>query len=122
MIKPKEKRPKPTQEQIDREAQDVADQINAYLEAQKMPAMRAKVYCSDVTSRINSRGEKTSEELLFNPVCSKIDQDGMSEDNTYAKYTPSGSLKFTVTNPALWDRFRPDPQQTFYVDFTPADK
>jgi hypothetical protein len=41
------------------------------------------------------------------------------EDNTYAKWTPSGSLSLDITNPALHGKFSQG--QTFYVDFTPAE-
>lgn len=43
---------------------------------------------------------------------------GESEDNTYARYTPSGSIDLTITNPNLIGKFRPG--QTFYVDFSEA--
>jgi hypothetical protein len=44
---------------------------------------------------------------------------GESEDNTFARYTPSGSAEYQITNPALAGSFKPG--QKFYVDFTPAE-
>lgn len=41
---------------------------------------------------------------------------GLDEDNTYAKFTPSGELKLSIANPALIGKFKPG--QTFYIDFT----
>jgi hypothetical protein len=45
--------------------------------------------------------------------------DGESEDNTYARYTPSGTLTLSITNPALLGKFHEG--QTFYLDFTEAE-
>jgi hypothetical protein len=43
---------------------------------------------------------------------------GESEDNTFARYSPSGELTISITNPNLLGKFNPgDP---FYLDFTPA--
>jgi hypothetical protein len=40
------------------------------------------------------------------------------EDNSYAKATPSASLKMCITNPELRDKIKPG--QVFYVDFKPV--
>ena len=44
-----------------------------------------------------------------------------AEDNTYARATPSGSLKLQIDNPAVRGSFKPG--QVYYVDLTqlPAD-
>lgn len=47
-----------------------------------------------------------------------FDKDGLNEDNTYAKHSPSGSLELTITNPALVGKI--EPGQKFYLDFVPA--
>jgi len=44
---------------------------------------------------------------------------GSPEDNTYAKATPSGSLKLFVDNDAAKGAF--EPGKAYYVDITPAD-
>ena len=46
-------------------------------------------------------------------------EDGSDENNTYAKFSPSASLRITITNPALIGQFNPG--ETFYVDFTPIE-
>lgn len=77
--------------------------------------MRAKLVVEKVTKH-----EGGSESLKFRGV-SKSDgynQDGLDENNTFAKFSPSVSLEMTVTNEALWGQFSPG--DTFYVDFTPA--
>lgn len=43
---------------------------------------------------------------------------GESEDNTFARYSPSGSLQMMITNPALLGKIAPG--QKFYLDFTEA--
>lgn len=44
--------------------------------------------------------------------------DGSDEDNTYAKFSPSGELILTIANPALLGKIEPGTK--FYLDFTPA--
>lgn len=43
-------------------------------------------------------------------------QDGESEDNTYAHWTPSATVTMCITNPNLFNKFTEG--QKFYVDFT----
>jgi hypothetical protein len=45
--------------------------------------------------------------------------DGLDEDNTFAKFSPSVSLEITITNPALLGKTRPG--EKFYVDFTAVE-
>lgn len=45
-------------------------------------------------------------------------EDGSDEDNTYAKFSPSGQLELTIANPALIGKIQPG--QKFYLDFTEA--
>ncbi|EFG2886015.1 hypothetical protein BO068_005218 [Escherichia coli] len=46
-------------------------------------------------------------------------QDGSDEDNTFAKFTPSGELSLTITNPSLIGKI--EPGRKFYLDFTEAE-
>jgi len=73
--------------------------------------MRAKMQVQAVTP---AYGE--TEILKAFPVCGKFDQDGNSEDNTFARFTPSGSLELHINNPDLKGKIQPG--QVFYVDFT----
>lgn len=77
--------------------------------------MRAKVRVNEVTA--NEAGQ---ERLVMRPVCknSAYPADGSDEDNTYAKYSPSGEFQLTVANPALVGQIKPS--DVFYVDFTRA--
>lgn len=45
--------------------------------------------------------------------------DGSDEDNTYAKFSPSGELTLSIANPALVGQI--EPGKAYYLDFTPAD-
>ena len=74
--------------------------------------MRAKMKLNKVTSTDGF------DALEFSAVCKtgSYPADGSDEDNTYAKFSPTGELKLTVANPALLGRFRAG--QKFYVDFT----
>lgn len=46
--------------------------------------------------------------------------DGLDEDNTFARFTPSAELSMTIANPALAGKF--EVGQVFYVDFTPVNE
>lgn len=81
-----------------------------------MAAMRAKMRLNHIDKR--HEGQET---LYFNPV-SRSDSypdDGSDENNTYAKFSPSGMLSLTVANPALIGKFAEG--ESYYLDFTPAD-
>lgn len=74
------------------------------------PTMRAKMKVTEV------KVLEHAEVIGFQAVTGKANADGVSEDNTYAKYTPSVNASFTVTNPNLYGKFKPG--QSYYVDFT----
>lgn len=76
--------------------------------------MRAKVAVTSVT-----RAWEGAEQLKLSAVASRtFGMNGESEDNTYARFTPTGSIDLVITNPALHGKFKQG--DTFYVDFTPA--
>lgn len=80
-----------------------------------MTNMRAKVKLNAI------QPNQGSETLTFNPVCKTDGYDktkGLDEDNTFAKYSPSGQFIITITNPALLGAFNVG--ETYYVDFTPV--
>lgn len=81
-----------------------------------MPTMRAKMRVVQV-----DRNE-ACENLRFVAVSKSTVYlaDGSDEDNTYAKFSPSGELKLTVANPSLFGKFSPG--DVFYLDFTPVPK
>lgn len=76
--------------------------------------MRAKLKLN----RIEQHG--SSETLHFNAVgkAGSYAEDGLDEDNTFAKFTPSASLSIQITNPALRGQYQVG--QVYYVDFTPT--
>ncbi|MBN8960588.1 MAG: hypothetical protein J0H71_05605 [Rhizobiales bacterium] len=79
-----------------------------------MGAMRAKMKINHIEKRFE--GQET---LYFNPVCaSKYPEDGSDENNTYARFSPSGMLSLTVANPALLGMFAEG--EEYYLDFTRA--
>ncbi len=52
---------------------------------------------------------------------SAVYDDGISKENkSFAVTTPSGTLTFSLTNPALTDAFKPG--QKYYLQFVNADK
>lgn len=100
-------------------AEGIIDGVTAYMvedtpENHGVQTMRAKLQVSSVTP-VGNPGE--GEDLSFHGV-SKTDgypEDGLDEDNTFAKFSPSVDLKISVRNPALFGKFHPG--QKFYVDF-----
>lgn len=78
-------------------------------------AMRAKFRISHI-----DRAHEGYETLYMHPVAaSKYPADGSDEDNTYAKFSPSGTLQLGIANPALIGKFQVD--EKFYLDFTKAE-
>lgn len=61
-----------------------------------------------------------SQELHMRPVSDKpYDTDGNSEDSSFARWTPAGELKMTITNPNLFDKFVIGDK--YYLNFTKAE-
>lgn len=80
--------------------------------------MRAKFRVLDVENL--SQPDHPMEVIKFAAVCEKpFDLNGLSEDNTFARYTPDAGLLMKITNPALVGKI--NKEDRFYVDFTPAD-
>ncbi len=48
-----------------------------------------------------------------------FDKDGVSEDNSFARWTPSGELKMVITNPKLKSALKEG--EAYYLDFTKAE-
>lgn len=78
-------------------------------------AMRAKM-------RLNSvNGDYPGYEVLSFSAVAKSEpygDDGYDENNTYAKFSPSGRLDLTVANPNLLGKFKVG--EEYYLDFTKA--
>jgi hypothetical protein len=79
---------------------------------------RAKMEVRSVTP---PQCEGDCERIALSAVCGNqpFGPNGESEDNTFARWTPEGSLTLAITNPALRGFFKPG--QKFYVDMTPAE-
>ena len=61
------------------------------------------------------------DKITMNAVAAKsYPEDGSDEDNTYAKFSPSGELTLTIANPALIGKIQPG--ETYYLDFVPVTK
>lgn len=84
-----------------------------------MAKMRAKMRITGIT-KYPEEGPVTQEALQFHAVAKDgpYPSDGSDEDNSYARFSPAGSLSLTVANPALIGKFNVG--DTFYLDFTPV--
>lgn len=78
--------------------------------------MRAKLEVKSVT-----KPWEGAEEVVMQPVCgtTPFGPNGESEDNSFARWTPTGNVTLTITNPDLHGKFQAG--QKFYADFTPAE-
>lgn len=76
--------------------------------------MRAKMQVSQVTDFGGCFQIKAS------PVCGNkpFGSNGENEDNSFARYSPTGELTLSITNPDLFGKIKPG--QKFYIDFTEA--
>lgn len=84
-----------------------------------MTSMRAKMRIADINPYPKD-GTPTQETLVFYAVArsGSYPEDGSDENNTYAKFSPSGRLELTVANPALIGKFAVG--EEYYLDFTKA--
>lgn len=83
--------------------------------ASSAPLMRAKFHCTTVVGNDHSTsGDNHYEDIHMAPVVG----DGSTENESFSRYTPSGSLEFRITNPDLFGKIKPNDQ--FYLDFTPV--
>jgi hypothetical protein len=84
--------------------------------------MRAKMLVKNVKITRNDANEVTSEELFMMPVGPRgsYPPDGSDENNSYARWSPSGDLRLVVANPALFGKIQEG--QEFYLDFTAIKK
>lgn len=73
--------------------------------------MRAKMWVTSVTQPYEG-----ADLVVMIPVCGTTDANGESEDNTFARYTPTGRCELTINNPALIGKIKAG--QVYYVDFT----
>ena len=78
--------------------------------------MRAKMRVSNVVLV-----SETQENLSLTAVAKSesYPEDGSDENNTYAKFTPSGSVELTIQNPALLGKFTVGDE--YYLDFTKVE-
>jgi hypothetical protein len=83
---------------------------------QELTIMRAKMQVSAV-----EKHSEASETVRFRAVSGTdpYGPNGESEDNTFARYTPSGDCSLMISNPDLIGQH--EVGQKFYVDFTPAN-
>ena len=81
---------------------------------QPAPTMVAKFRVVSVTTP-----HAGTEHLCFSAVTeAPFDKEGFSDDNSFAKWSPTGELEMTVTNPALFGKIKQG--EKYYLHFTKA--
>ncbi|NEI60924.1 hypothetical protein [Rhizobium leguminosarum] len=84
---------------------------------QKTPVVRAKFFVTDIRHS-EVPGTDPYAVIALMPVYGHY-ADGDEEANkSWSKYTPSGKIEMSVTNPAAIDKF--EKGKAYYIDFTPA--
>lgn len=78
---------------------------------------RLKLVVNTVAAYAGNDGSVQQEEITFSAVTS--DKEG-SANKEWSKWTPFAQLKFQVSNPAVFGKFRPG--QFYYADLTLTDK
>lgn len=80
---------------------------------------RAKMQVLSIVPYAPDQG-RHQEEVHFSAVCGnvKFGPNGENEDNSYARWTPTGSMKLAITNPNLYGAFKEG--KRYYVDITEA--
>lgn len=81
--------------------------------------MRAKLRVGSVSPVAQHEGVTTQERVVFHGVSRSraYPEDGLDEDNTFARFSPSAMFDIMIANPALIGKYTPGDE--FYVDFTP---
>ena len=69
-----------------------------------------------VTKVESHSGNKTIKMMAISEK--PFDADGNSDDNSFARWTPSGELTMTIQNPALFGAFQEG--KKFYLNFSEA--
>ncbi|MBD3847124.1 hypothetical protein IED13_15550 [Bosea sp. SSUT16] len=78
--------------------------------------VRAKFFVKSI-SHMGTPGSDPVAEIAMAPVFGSYGDGKVNE--TWSKYTPSGELKMTVTNPGAIEQFAVG--KAYFLDFTPAD-
>lgn len=75
--------------------------------------VRCKFLCKEVNKT------EYSETVKMTAVCGNWDdKTGVGDDNTYAKYSPSGEFEIQITNEAVHGHFKPG--KKYYMDIVEA--
>lgn len=85
--------------------------------------MRAKLVVAYVKDYRDHNDVVTSQRINFRAVCKNdgpYPADGLDENNTFAKFSPTFDAELMLCNPALLGKYAAG--DTFYVDFTPVLK
>lgn len=78
--------------------------------------VRAKFFVSEV-KHAATPGSDPFATVILQPVFGSY---GDGKDNeSWSKYTPSGKIEMSITNPKAIDAF--EPGKAYFIDFTPAD-
>jgi hypothetical protein len=81
------------------------------------PVLRLKMVVNSLKRHADQSGNVTQEELQLSAV---YGAEGNKANEQWSKWTPSGSLQFTISNPSAFSKVMPG--QFVFVDLTITDK
>jgi len=81
--------------------------------------MNATTRAKFVVQEVRNHAENHQLVILQAVTDKPFDAAGKSEDNDFARWTPSGTLDITITNPDLVGKFVAG--QKYYLDVIPAE-
>lgn len=77
--------------------------------------VRAKFQCLEIKNHhVQGGADQVLAEVRLTPVYG-----GSEENKSWSRYTPSGEIKMSITNPDAIAKF--ELGKEYYVDFTPVD-
>ena len=83
--------------------------------SEEQKRVRAKFWVTDIKHLETGSPNEVCASIQLQPVYNNGDPGNAS----WSKYTPSGKLEMSVTNPSAIDAF--EMGKPYYIDFTPAD-
>jgi hypothetical protein len=76
--------------------------------------VRCKMVCTEKAERFNQWSQQPEKET----VVVKLTAANGPQNQTWSKYTPTGSIELQITNPAAFEQFKLG--QAYFVDFVEA--
>jgi hypothetical protein len=82
-------------------------------------SVKAKFKCTGITAQTNNEGQTEGKSITLNAVVAYNADGGRNDENeTWSKYTPSGTLNMYISNPGAFEQF--EVGKEYYLTFEQA--